>query len=701
MKKLVSIILSTLILIGCIAAAVVGTTASTDSRYAKDSVEGGAILHCLDWSYNTIKANLADIYAAGYTAVQTSPIQPPKDYNAYWTDTSGQWWKLYQPLDIAIADGNSWLGTKSELRSLCDAADNYGIKVIVDIVANHMANNGTNGPAMTYLNTGINSTLRGSSSYWHVNTLSGFDDDRESKVLGHINMPDLNTGSSYVQGLYEDLVTECVELGVDGFRFDAAGHIEVPTDDTSYRSNFWPNVIGAAEDAAEDELFIYGEVEGYPGINITNYTTYMHVTDMYPGDHALASAYSGDAEGLADPDYNNDIDDNKLVSKAVLWAESHDTYFGNSGTSTLQNTASVSDSDIIRAWAIVGSRSKSTSLFFARPNATMGAASSDTTWKSTAVAEVNKFKNYFYGQSEYLSSSGNVAYNERGTSGVVIVNLDGAGSVSLTANKMASGTYTDQITGNTFTVSSGKITGTVGSTGVAVVYNPESSSTTESTAGAALSTDYYLFGYINGSNYACEEDYANMGSYRFGSDGTLSATFTADSYVAVKSANNAGWYMTSGWQGQVTSVTLYNTDTLSNADKLFVPGNTALTFTLRENSNGTLTLSYTTATAASTAAPAASTEATAASTAASTSASTAASTSASYTIGDANGDGTVDILDATTVQRVLAHIVADADGSIAARSHVTDGSALNISDVTAIQRYLAHYADSYGIGTAS
>ena len=39
-----------------------------------DQVEGGLILHCWCWSFNTIKANLEKIAEAGYTAVQTSPI---------------------------------------------------------------------------------------------------------------------------------------------------------------------------------------------------------------------------------------------------------------------------------------------------------------------------------------------------------------------------------------------------------------------------------------------------------------------------------------------------------------------------------------------------------------------------------------------------------------------------------------------------
>ena len=103
--------------------------------------------------------------------------------------------------------------------------------------------------------------------------------------------------------------------------------------------------------------------------------------------------------------------------------------------------------------------------------------------------------------------------------------------------------------------------------------------------------DYYLFGYINGANYACEEDFANLGEYKF-VDGKLMVRFDSDSYVAVKASDNNHWYMTEGWQGNVTSVTLYNTDMLTGADKLFVPGGKLVTFTLVDNGDDTYVLSY-------------------------------------------------------------------------------------------------------------
>ena len=109
-----------------------------------------------------------------------------------------------------------------------------------------------------------------------------------------------------------------------------------------------------------------------------------------------------------------------------------------------------------------------------------------------------------------------------------------------------------------------------------------------------VTQDYYLFGYINGANYACEGDSANLGTYKF-EDGKLTATFDCDSYVAVKTGDNANWYMTNGYDGNATSVTLYNTSSsIAVPEKMFVPGGVEVTFTLTVNSNDTLTLSYST-----------------------------------------------------------------------------------------------------------
>ena len=480
------------------------------------------MLHCFDWSYTNIKNNLDAIKAAGYTAVQTSPVQPPKDYNSGYTDQAGQWWKLYQPLGVRIADGNTWLGTKSELQSLCTVAEQKGIKVIVDIVANHMADNGNSRKnGLDNVSPSVDSQWR-QSQYWHSDDFGADDGDRYKVTHGHIDLPDLNTGHSDVANAYKNLLIELIQLGVDGFRFDAAKHIELPTDPNG-SSSFWPTVINGSSSAGNN-IYYYGEILNGAATSMVNYATYMSYTDNYASDKALVSANSNKASGLAD---GNSYKEGATAEKSVLWVESHDTYMGGSGSAGLSNTSGVSDATIKKAWAIVGSRANATALFFARPHNTMGMASSDTTWKSKEVSEVNKFKNYFDGQTEYLSSEGNVAYNERGTTGVVISKLDGGGNVNLTAHKMAAGTYIDQVSGNTFTVASGKISGSVGSSGVAVVYNatPPGPSVTVSPGSKNYKTDTLTVTLALAN--------ATSGSYSI--DGGSYTTFTGSKTVTIGS----------------------------------------------------------------------------------------------------------------------------------------------------------------------
>ncbi len=68
-----------------------------------------------------------------------------------------------------------------------------------------------------------------------------------------------------------------------------------------------------------------------------------------------------------------------------------------------------------------------------------------------------------------------------------------------------------------------------------------------------------------------------------------------------------------------------------------------------------------------------------------------------YICGDANGDGRVTISDVTMIQRVLAQLEPDSNGSVKRRGNVT-GGAFDITDATAIQSYLAEFDNPYKIG---
>lgn len=475
-KKFLSVLLSLALLVTIAPAAGIAAYADEQTKdYAlADTTADGVILHAFNWSYNTIKDNLPAIAAAGYTTVQTSPVQQPKNFCDS-RDTSGQWWKLYQPLSFSVGE-QSWLGTKADLTALCKEAEKYGVKIICDIVSNHMANDEEGNPYTYY--EGIKDyepeIYSNTDKYFHQVKRNVDDSKLQYLLQGTLDgVPDLNTGDEYIQERVISLLKECIDCGVDGFRFDAAKHIETPSDG-DYASDFWPNVIGAASDYSKqvtgNDIFCYGEILNSPGSgrSVTYYTPYINVTDNKAGDATLVNVIKANAERIVTVQGYSYSD--AEPSNLVLWAESHDTYMGQSGSAGLSNTADVSNEDIAKAWAIIAARSKSTSLYLARPGVIMGEAG-DSAWRSTAVSEVNKFHNKFVGTDDSVYSDGKVVAVQRGTSGIVLVNLDGKNSsVNVATQGMTDGTYLDAVTGTEFKVVNGTISGTIGSTGIAVVY---------------------------------------------------------------------------------------------------------------------------------------------------------------------------------------------------------------------------------------
>ncbi len=568
-----------------------GTTMENVDFGLADDVQDGVILHCWNWSYNNIKDHMQEIAQAGYSAVQTSPVQQPKDYTYEGNvDTNvgtpngcgandGQWWKLYQPVTFSICDnGQTWLGTKEEFTQMCAEAEKYGVKVIVDIVANHMGNitgwQNSMSDITDQIGTYWNADMLIDSSYWHINDLQCWmSDGRNHITQGTIGMPDLNTSDARVQQMVLGLLKECVDCGADGFRFDAAKHIETPDDSADLASDFWPNVINGIREYADHDLFIYGEILNTVGdnFNISSYTKYMSVTDNATGDNKRNDVRYGNASSAANGSYAYPAD------KVVVWNESHDTYVGG-GSSYL------ADDDMIKqTWAIVGCRKDAAALFLARSyysdqlldengnkkdttnliQTKMGDVGT-MTWCDPSVSAVNNFHNAFIGQSESLSSSGSTVYIERGTTGVVIVKLDGPGEVSLQAKCMQDGIYTDRVTGNTFTVSDGVIRGNVESEdGIAVVYNTRAvPANTVSVKGGTISEDTIsvTLGLTNATSGTYQIDSGKVHTYT----GTTTITIGKD----VAYGESAKLTLTAT-NGSVTYITkhVYNKNTIETEEE--------------------------------------------------------------------------------------------------------------------------------------
>ncbi|SEP75845.1 alpha-amylase [Lachnospiraceae bacterium RM5] len=443
------------------------------------NVQDGVIFYAWNWSYETIRNNLVDIAASGYSAVQTSVVQEPKDYESDNLDITSQWRKMYEPVNFKIAK-KSYLGKKEDLEELCDVADNYGIKIIVEIEANKMAS----GENSTSLNEKIkdeeSQIYNDYGQYFH--SYMEIDDTLKGVVQGNDGAPDLNTSNAYIQKRVGDLMCDCIDAGVDGFRFDSAGLIETSSD-AYYGSSFFETVIGRAKNYAKNKntrVYFYGAIATDIGNErfYSAYTKNLSITDNKTSDSILAAVVAGDADKAAASAYYTGENPNKLL----LWAESYETYADNKGSGGIADTSVVSVKNINKAYAIVASRKGPAAIYFARPdeNGVMG-NSGDSEWMSDEVRAINKFHNVFYKNEEHISASGKYVINERylkdskksGNNGAIIVGLDdnASKSVEITVSKLPDGKYNDMITGNVFEVKNGKITGKIGDSNIAVLYS--------------------------------------------------------------------------------------------------------------------------------------------------------------------------------------------------------------------------------------
>jgi hypothetical protein len=461
-KKISAGILSALMIT---AVAVSGTgcsqtqPASIDYKTA-DKVADGAILQAFCWDFNTIKESMGDIAAAGFSAVQTSPINECLEGEDGGMDLygNGKWYYHYQPTDFKI--GNYQLGTRDEFKAMCDEAHKYGIKVIVDVIANHTT------PATDEVSEDLIEAGGGSlETLYHKEgrtPLNDFGDRLACTTHEMGGLPDINTERPSFQKYFFNYINDCIACGADGFRYDTAKHIGLsddPKEDDGFKNNFWEKATKEVDNA--ENLFIYGEVLQGDNDRLADYIKEIgRTTSSTYGSKIRSGIASGNIDTAVVSDYWIGNADPSIVT----WVESHDNYINDC-------TYNIIDSEqVVLGWAIITARKDGTPLFFDRPyNSSIDnswgmnriGTQGDDMYKDNRVSAVNFFRTAMKGEDENLVNpnlDSTALMIERGTKGAVIVNTNDALKVDFETN-LADGTYVDRVDRKTeYTVKNGKIT---------------------------------------------------------------------------------------------------------------------------------------------------------------------------------------------------------------------------------------------------
>ena len=414
-----------------------------DNKYGlKDNIQDGVILHCFDWTLADIQKEIPNIAKAGFTAVQTSPVHERAGKGSVWYD-------VYRPYDFKIGNG---LGTEADLKALCAKAHEYGVKVIVDVVANHT----------DYGN--VADRLKDEGLYHQPFDVGNWH-DRHQVTFGKIGMWDLDTNNPTVQAIIKQYIQDLKACGVDGIRWDAIKHIGLPSEGDSFMQN-----------VVDQEMYNYGEIldstGGDDNVLFPEYQTYMSITDNGYGN-GFANSFAG---GSINESVGNFNQRNAKTEKLVYWGESHDTYANDGGESKNK-----SQNVIDRAYAVVAGNNGATALYFSRPAQT---AKNDIKFgdkgsvhfKDAEVAQVNYMHNVCAGEPNYYVKGNGVCAQVR-KSGAIIVLGSGSDRDVTVANGagdgkwLKPGTYKDMVGGGVFTVNASTISGHVGESGIAVIYN--------------------------------------------------------------------------------------------------------------------------------------------------------------------------------------------------------------------------------------
>ena len=190
------------------------------------------VVQLFNWPFAKIEAEIPSLVEAGYTHIHVSP--------ANLTVKTTQWWGRYQPVDYRVM-GNV-LGTEDDFRKMNETADKKGIKIIADVVLNHMADfettkadfEATGGAELEYPPLPVQrqfglAPLFRKDDFNRGVCINNFNDRFQVVFLwlcdARAKLPDLNLQRSNVLQVQRDYLRKLLSLGVDGFRFDAIKHM--------------------------------------------------------------------------------------------------------------------------------------------------------------------------------------------------------------------------------------------------------------------------------------------------------------------------------------------------------------------------------------------------------------------------------------------------------------------------------------------
>uniref|UniRef100_A0A670Y4R9 Alpha-amylase n=1 Tax=Pseudonaja textilis TaxID=8673 RepID=A0A670Y4R9_PSETE len=167
----------------------------------------------------------------GFAGIQVSP---PNE-NLVIMNPWRPWWERYQPVSYKLCSRS---GNESEFRDMVTRCNNVGVPIYVDAVFNHMLNSaagfGNRGicnsyfsaehhdfPSVPYLRFDFNDPICKTPS----GDIENYSDPIQVRYCRLYGLLDLSQWKDDVRSKIIDFLNHLIDLGVAGFRIDAAKHV--------------------------------------------------------------------------------------------------------------------------------------------------------------------------------------------------------------------------------------------------------------------------------------------------------------------------------------------------------------------------------------------------------------------------------------------------------------------------------------------
>ncbi|MEN9749485.1 MAG: hypothetical protein RL149_563 [Actinomycetota bacterium] len=215
------------------------------------------------WSFDSVAAECGYLAEVGYDWVLVSP--PQEDI------PGSEWWAHYQPVSYKI---DSSLGNEKQFKNMVTTCNTAGVQIMVDVVLNHMtglmSGKGFAGTEFTkYEFPGLYATDDFNQCPTFVSQIEDWSNVEEIQQCELLGLADLNTGKENVRGKLVEFLKTLRNMGVSGFRVDAAKHIAAAdlkkiVDNFDSNTTFISEVIG--EQPPQSEYYAFGHVFSFDWI---------------------------------------------------------------------------------------------------------------------------------------------------------------------------------------------------------------------------------------------------------------------------------------------------------------------------------------------------------------------------------------------------------------------------------------------------